>query len=147
MGYFAYTKGYRRGGGNAVKTQSEGNELDELMKLSRGISQAALKLEQDKQRKSRMNEEIQGVHRGLREISFSVALKQLRSIASPSMIKQIEQLTGKEDTKSLRKLIVRLAHDLEASADNSSAYGHCENAISDQVKTLAILIELLFSLE
>ena len=63
------------------------------------------------------------------------------------IIDEVTSQTEKHDNRGLRKLIVNLAHDLEKRVDNPALYSQEEAPLENQVKTLAILIELLFSLE
>lgn len=130
-----------------MKSETKGSELDELMRLSRGMSQAAKKVEQQEQRGARQREKLQGVQQGLRGISVSVALSQLQSIATPAIIREVDSLNSKKGTADLRRLVVDLAHDLEKCVGNPSATTRSKMPAEDLAATLAILIELLFSLE
>ncbi len=130
-----------------MKSETKGNELDELMRLSRGMSRAAEKLEQQEQRGATQRQKLQGVQQGLRGISVSVALSQLEPIATPAIIREVDSLTSKRGTADLRRLIVDLAHDLEKCVGNPSAITRSKMPTEDLAATLAILIELLFSLE
>ncbi len=130
-----------------MKSETKGNELDELMRLSRGMSQTAKKLEQKERQGARRREKLQGVQQGLRGISVSVALGQLQSKATPDIIREVDSLNRKQGTADLRRLIVDLAHDLERCVGNPSAIARSKMPSGDLAATLAILIELLFSLE
>jgi len=130
-----------------MSSDTQGNELDELMKISQGISRAAEKMEKKQQDDAKQREKLQGVQKGLREISISVAVNQLHSVTSPEMVKEVNSLAGQPNNRSLRKLIVKLVHDVEKAVDYPSLTGQRELPIEKQVKTLAILIELYFSLE
>ncbi len=130
-----------------MKSETKGGELDELMALSRGMSQTAKKLEQEEQRGNQRRQKLQGVQQGLRGISVSVALSQLQTIASPDIVSQVDSLNSKRGTADLRRLIVNMAHDLEKCAGNPSATTRSKMTAEDTAATLAILIELLFSLE
>ncbi|MEE8419033.1 MAG: hypothetical protein V3S02_02860 [Dehalococcoidales bacterium] len=130
-----------------MKSETKGGELDELMALSRGMSQTAKKLEQEEQRGNQRRQKLQGVQQGLRGISVSVALSQLQTIASPDIVSQVDSLNSKRGTADLRRLIVNMAHDLEKCVGNPSATTRSKMTAEDTAATLAILIELLFSLE
>ncbi len=130
-----------------MKSETKGSELDELMRLSRGMSQAAKKVEQQERQGARQRQKLQGVQQGLRGISVSVAQSQLESIATPAIIREVDSLNRKQGTADLRRLIINLAHDLEKCVGNSSATTRNQMPAEDLAATLAILIELLFSLE
>lgn len=130
-----------------MKSETKGSELDELMSLSRGMAQAAKKVEQQEQRGLQQRQKLQGVQQGLRGISVSVAQSQLQSIATPDIIGEVDSLNQKKGTADLRRLIIDMAHDLEKCVGNPSATTRSKMPVEDLAATLAILIELLFSLE
>ncbi len=76
-----------------------------------------------------------------------MALEQLKLIATPDVIKEINSLEDKQTTANLRKLILDLLAKLEKWADNTSTSNQDMDSIKRSIKTLAVLIELLFSIE
>ena len=117
------------------------------MALSRGMTQTAKKLEEQEQQGARQRQKLQGVQQGLRGISVSVALGQLKTIATPEIISVVDSMNTKKGTADLRRLIVNLAHDLEKCVGNPSAVTRSNMPDKELAASLAILIELLFSLE
>ena len=115
--------------------------MEELMRLSRQTSQ----VEQQITRKEKERSERTKVVQGLKDIKITVALEQLKLVAKPEIVETVASLKNKPDTAELRKIISDLTMALESSADNNPSAKLAE--IERPIKTLAILIELLFSLE
>ena len=121
--------------------------MDELLRLSREISTRGQQQSRAKQERAERRQAIQGMQQGLREIKLSVALEQLKLLAEPRIVARVEALRQKPGTAELRKLIVSLSDSLEQWSDNVSRSKPEMSSVVRSVKTLAILIELLFSLE
>ena len=117
--------------------------FEELLRLSRETSKVEQNLTRKKQE---VVQKTQVVH-GLRGIKVSVALEQLKLFAAPEIIEAVNSQKNKRSTEDLRKLILDLASELETSV--SGGRGSNPDAVSTErtVKTMVILIELLFSLE
>jgi hypothetical protein len=86
------------------------------------------------------------VRQGLRGISVSVAVGQLKKVASNQLITEVNSMVNKQDNKGLRKLITDMVHDLEKYTGSISTTNAEMEKIQRSVKTLAILIELYFAL-
>ena len=71
----------------------------------------------------------------------------MKSIATPEIIEEVSLLRHKQGTGDLRKVITDLVTELEKDTNNTGASNLDMASIERSVKTLAILIELLFSLE
>ena len=130
-----------------MPSETKNSGLEELMRLSRGVSQAARKVDKQKEKETEHRDMLQGVQQGLRGISVSVALNQLKTKASPDIVKVVSALNVKPGTADLRRVIVNLAHDLERCAANPAAVSRYKMSVEGLAGTLAILIELFFSLE
>ena len=103
-------------------------------------------LTQKEQQRTEQRQKVQGVLQGLRGIKVSTAVEQLKLVAAPEIIEEISSLTHKQGTEDLRKLISNLTDDLERSVRGLSASDPDMVPIERSVKTLAILLELFFSL-
>ena len=130
-----------------MESNSSENILDELTRLSRRTSDMGKKMEQQGREKAEHDQKVQGVVKGLKEISFSIALEQLKSVATPEMVEEIRLLSDKQGTAELRRIISSLTHDLEMMANKSAASNPDMAKFENSVKTLAILIGLLFSIQ
>jgi len=129
-----------------VKSEPGESGLDELMRLSRQTARQAENLAVVEQQRQERRETAQSVRQGLRGISISVAVEQLKPIATKEIIAAIESLNKKPDTKDLRKLISDLVHKLERQTSGLSAANRDLEEVESSVKTLAILVELYFAL-
>jgi len=141
-----------------MESKSNDSGLEELLRLSKEITkvdQERTKAERERtEQRQKVNALQQGlielkasVQQGLIELKASVALEQLKSIATPEVIKEVSSLKHKQKTDGLRKLILNLSAELEGWVDNMSGSRPDKVSIRRSVKTLAILIELLFSIE
>jgi len=125
-----------------MNSKSPESGLDELMRLSRETAKMGQNLKQKEQQEADHYQKMQG----LREISFSAALDQLKPVAKAEIIEKVRSLQNKQDTKELRRLITDLARDLDklvAQLPNSDSN---KALVESLVKTLTVLISLLFSL-
>ena len=130
-----------------MESKSTDSGLEELLRLSKEISkveQERTKAEEERAARKQQADELQ---QGLIELKASVALEQLKSIAAPEVIKEVSSLKHKQKTDELRKLILDLSAELENWVDNMADSKPDMVSINRSVKTLAILIELLFSIE
>ena len=117
--------------------------FEELLRLSRETS----KVEQNLSRKEQDRVQKTQVVHGLREIKVSVALEQLKLFASPEIIEAVNSQKNKRSTGDLRNLILDLASELETIFSGGAGSNPDMVSTGRNVKTLVILIELLFSLE
>ncbi len=123
------------------------NGLDELMRLSRATKDEAQRLDSSQQRRTEQRQKVQGVIKGLREINVSVAVGQLRRVATPEIVEKVSSLAQQPGTEDLRRLISKLANDLEKRVSGISASNPDLAPIERSIKTLVILLELLFSMQ
>ena len=129
-----------------MTSESNENGFDELVRLSQGITNESKELAKKEQQRVEQEQIVQEMQHGLRGISVSVALEQLRLVATPEIIEITSSLTEKQDTEDLRKLITDLAHSLEKQLGSISATNPDMIPFERSVRTLSILIELFFSL-
>ena len=130
-----------------MKSESNESGFDELTRLSQKMADEAQQLAKSKQQRAEKRQVTQDALRGVKEISISVAVEQLKLAATPEILAAVSQLKNKPGTQDLRKIITDLAHDLEKRTGSISPSKPDVIPIARSVKTLAILIELLFSLE
>jgi hypothetical protein len=129
-----------------VKAKSGESGFDELMRLSRQTARQAESLSVAEKQRQEQQEKAQGIRQGLKEISVSVALQQLKLVAKDEVIEKVSALTKKQGINELRKLISDSVHDLEKQTGNVASSKTDLATIERSVKTLAILIELYFAL-
>jgi len=129
-----------------MTTESSGNGLDELMRISQQFKNQEHEATQREKQSARQRKKSQGVLSELREFSISFAVGQLQQIATPEVIEQVNALRSKQDTTELRKLIGNLMYDLEKQISIIAKSNPDIKPIEQPIKTLAILLGLLFSL-
>ena len=130
-----------------MESNSPESGLDELMRLSRQAANDAKELARKEQQRAEQRQVVQGALKDLREISITVTVGQLKQVATPEIIEEVDSLKHKQGTEDLRRLISRLANDLEKRIGSVSASNPDMVPIQRTVKTLVILLELLFSLQ
>lgn len=130
-----------------MESKSPENGLEELLRLSRQITRSGQEQKKTDQSQAARRQKAQGIQQGLAEIKVSVAVGQLKMVGVPEIIEKVSALGQKRGTGELRTLISSLAADLERYVDNASGSNVDMAQIERSIKTLAILIELLFSLE
>lgn len=130
-----------------MESKSGESGLDELLRLSRQITRIDQEQTRAAQRQAERGRAVKELQQNLIELKASVALEQLKPIASPEVIKEVSSLKNTQNTGSLRKLILDLSGELETWASKSSRTNVDTASAERSAKTLAILIELLFSIE
>ena len=129
-----------------MKSESPESGFNELMRLSRQTANEAQELTKKEQQRAEQRQIVQGVLQGLRDIKVSIAVEQLRLVATPEIIEETSSLTRKQGAEDLRKLISNLTGDMEKHLRSVSTSNPDMVPIEHSVKILAILIELYFSL-
>ena len=133
-----------------MESDSTESGIEELLRLSKQTSkmgQALARKEQERiKRDQELAEKKQVVH-GLKEIKVSVALEQLELVATPEIIEAVSLLKHQQGSGDLRKQILDLVTELEKGVDGIANSNPDMVSIERSAKTLAILIELLFSVE
>ncbi len=130
-----------------MKSESTENGFDELARLSQQFKQHEHESTLREKQRAEQREKVQGVLGGLRELTISMAVEQLKSVATPEIMEQVSSLKSRQGTAELRKLITVLLNDLENRISIMAATNPDVRPTERSIKTLTILIELLFSLE
>ena len=120
--------------------------FEELMRLSQQLTNQDQERTKREQQRAEQRKRVQGVLGGLRELTISTAIEQLKLVAAPEIIEEINSLKNKQGTEKLRKLISDLTDDMENRIGSISTSNPDFQPIERSMKTLTILIELFFSL-
>jgi hypothetical protein len=125
----------------------EESGFDELMRLSQQFRmQEQERTEKERQREER-GKKAQDVIQGLKELKVSMAIEQLKTVATPELIEEVNALRSKPGTEDLRKAISNLADDLENRIGIISASNPDTAPLLNSISTLNILMDLYFSLQ
>jgi hypothetical protein len=127
-------------GGDEIVSEESG--LDELMRLSRQFTRQKAENEAKERQREEQGKKVQGVLQGLQDLNINMAVQQLKTVAPPEIIKQVNALRTKGGTEDLRKMISTLADDLEKKLGDKKDTAPLVNAM----RTLNILLDLYFSL-
>jgi ribosomal protein L22 len=120
----------------------EESGLDELMRLSRQFTRQKAENEAKERQREEQGKKVRGVLQGLQELNINMALQQLKTVAAPEIIRQVNALKTGGGTEDLRKMISSLADDLEKGLGARKDTAPLVNAM----RTLNILLDLYFSL-
>jgi len=126
--------------------KEEESGLDELMRLQRQFTRQQEEHEAQERQRQAQGKKVQGVLQGLRELNVSMSLDQLKSVAPPEVIKGVTALKNREGTEDLRKMISKLADDLERRIIDLPASANATH-LANSMRTLNILMDLYFSLK
>lgn len=130
-----------------MESKSPESGFDELLRLQQQTNMMGQEITDREQQNAEQRQKVQGALQGLKEISISVALEQLKPVAIPEIIEEVQSLTQKQGTGNLRRLITDLVDDLERCVSRVSTSNQDIAPIERSVRTLAILIGLFFSLQ
>jgi ribosomal protein L22 len=119
----------------------EESGLDELMRLSRQFTQQKAENEAKDRQREEQGKKVRGVLQGLQELNINMAVQQLKAVAKPDIIKQVNAMRTKGGTGDLRKMISALADDLEKKLGDKKDTAPLVNSM----RTLNILLDLYFS--
>jgi hypothetical protein len=125
----------------------EESGIDELMRLSRQFTRQQEEHEAREKQREAQGKKIKGVLRGLKELNFSMAVTQLKTVARPEIVKQVNALKSQESTDALRKMISSIADDLENRLRTLQAPKTDTTYLLSSMRTLNILMDLYFSLQ
>lgn len=120
----------------------EESGLDELMRLSRQFTQQKAENEAKERQREEQGKKVRNVLQGLQELNIDMALSQLKTVASPEIVKQVNAIKTRGDTEDLRKIISSLADDIEKKL----VAGGNTAPLVNSMRTLNILLDLYFSL-
>jgi hypothetical protein len=130
-----------------METEPPENGMDELLRLSRGLTRKTEDAAKHEARGRRQAAEKRQVILGLRGITFAMALEQLKIVsAEDTVVARVSAYKDKEGTADLRNLITGLTSELEGVAGKMSRANPELASVERSIKTLSILIDLLFSL-
>jgi predicted component of type VI protein secretion system len=129
-----------------MSPESGESGLEELMRLSRQTRRQAQSMDAAEKQRQIQRETAMSIRKGLKEISISVAVRQLKQVAPKEVVEQVQGLANKPDIRDLRRMISDLLHRLERQTGNLSTASKDLDTIGSSVKTLAILCELYFAL-
>ncbi len=130
-----------------METETPENGMDELLRLSRGLTRKTEDAAKHEARGQRQAAEGRQVILGLRGITFAMALEQLKIVsAEDTVVARVSAYKDKEGTADLRNLITGLTSELEGVAGKMSRANPELASVERSIKTLSILIDLLFSL-
>ncbi len=124
----------------------EESGIDELMRLSRQFTRQQEQHEAIEKQREAQGKKVKGVLQGLKELNVSMAIQQLKMVARPDIIRQVNDLKSKTGTEELRKMITVLADGLEKQIGAVSASKNEMTPLVNSMRTLSILIDLYFSL-
>ena len=124
----------------------EDSGLDELLALSRRFTKQKEDSEKQERQRIEQGKKVKGVLQGLQELNLSMALTQLKPVAKPEVIQKVTALRSKPNTEDLRKLITRMADDIERQIETLSPAKPDTTDLISSMRTLNILLDLYFSL-
>ena len=123
------------------------NGMDELLRLSQGLTRKTEDAAKHEARGKREAAEKRRAMLGLRGITFAMALEQLKIVsAEDDIVARVSSYQAREGTADLRKLVTGLMSELESVAGKMSRSNPELTSVERSIKTLSILIDLLFSL-
>ena len=125
----------------------EENGMDELLKLQRQFTHQQEEHDSRKKLQEEQGKKAQGVLKGLKDLQFSMTVEQLKSIATPEIIEEVNALKNRPNTEDLRKMISRLCDDMEHQLESIAAANPEAKPTVDSMRTLNILMDLYFSLQ
>ena len=124
----------------------EESGIDELMRLSRQFTRQQEQHEAIEKQREAQGKKVKGVLQGLKDLNVSMAIQQLKMVARPDIVRQVNDLKNKTGTEELRKMITVLADDLEKQIGAVSPSKNEMTPLVNSMRTLSILIDLYFSL-
>ena len=130
-----------------MESESPESGMEELMRLSQQFTRQEQEHTKREQQQAAQREKTQGVLQGLTELKMSTAIEQLKLVATPEIIEEVNSLKGKPVTEGLRRLISNLADDLENHISVAAASNQDMAPLEQSMKTLTILMDLFFSLQ
>ena len=130
-----------------MRTENPESGFDELMRLSQKFTRQQQERTAIERQRKEQGKKTQGVLQGLKNLNVSMAIEQLKPVATPAIIREVSALKTKAGTEDLRKAIANLADDLEIRISTISASNKAAASLVNSMKTLNILMNLYFSLK
>ena len=125
----------------------EESGIDELIRLSRQFTRQQEEHDKQERQRQEQGKKVKGVLQGLKDLNLSMALSQLKDVATPEVIQQVSALKNKSDTEDLRKMITSLVDELEKKLNDASGSKAEMTKLFNSTRTLSILLDLYFSLQ
>lgn len=125
----------------------EENGMDELLKLQQQFTRQQEDHDDRKRQQEEQGKKAQGVLKGLKDLQFSMTIEQLKSIATPEIIEEVNALKNRPNTDDLRKMISKLGDDMEHELESIAAANPEAKPTVDSMRVLNILMDLYFSLQ
>jgi hypothetical protein len=130
-----------------MEDESSEDGFEELMRLSRQFNRQQQERTEKERQREEQGKKAQGVLQGLKELNVSMAIEQLKAVAKPEIIEEVNALRSKQGTEDLRKTISDLTDDLENKISTMSTSNPDIAPLTSSIKTLNILLDLYFSLQ
>ncbi|MBN1693123.1 MAG: hypothetical protein JW845_06165 [Dehalococcoidales bacterium] len=127
--------------------EEEESGIDELMRLSQQFTRQQEEHDKQERHRQEQGKKVRGVLQGLKDLNLSMALSQLKDVASPEVTTQVTALKNKNDTEDLRKIITNLVDELEKRLNTASGPKAETTKLINVTRTLSILLDLYFSLQ
>ena len=124
----------------------EESGFDELMRLQQQFTRQQEEHDEKERQRQEQGKKVQGVLQGLQDLNVSMAIDQLKGVATPEIIKEVNAFKNTGNTDDLRKLISDLADDLEIKIGVITDSKADTARLANSVRTLNILMDLYFSL-
>ena len=124
----------------------EESGFDELMRLSQQFTRQQEENDEKERQREEQGKKVRGVLSGLKDLNISMTLDQLKTVAAPEIIKEVESLKTKESTEDLRKIISGLADEMEKRIMTLRTQDTDKTDLLNSMRTLNILMDLYFSL-
>ena len=125
----------------------EESGIDELMRLSRQFTRQQEEHEARQKQREAQGKKVRGVLQGLKDLNLDMAITQLKTVATPEIVKQVSALKNQENTNALRKTISGIADDLEDRLRALPASKADTASLCNAMRTLNILMDLYFSMQ
>ena len=131
-----------------MESETPENGLEELIRLSDRMTQGVENTAKQETKNKQELVEKRQVLQGLREITFSTTLEQLKTVSAESdILEKVNSFKTKQGTDDLRNLIEDFLFELEGKIRNISRSNPQLASFETSIKTLSVLIELFFSLK
>ena len=130
-----------------MESEPPENGFEELMRLSRQFTKQQEEHTQRERQREEQGRKVRSVLQGLKELKVSMAIDQLKPVATPEIIEEVNSLRNKPGTEDLRKTISYLADGLENRIGSISAANPATPPLLDPMKTPNILMDLYSSLQ
>ena len=124
----------------------EESGFDELMRLQQQFTRQQEEHDEQERLRKEQGKKVRGVLQGLQDLNVSMAAEQLKGVATPEIIDEVNALKKTGNTDDLRRLITDLADDLEIKIGAISDARTDTAPLVNSVRTLNILMNLYFSL-